>query len=66
MKKSLVAVLLIMALIPATLPAEMFSDLDIIGFSAGGEHLAYQISGYGTNSRRAFSLVQTVAVRNND
>jgi predicted secreted protein len=44
----------------------MYTELDIIGFSTEGDYLAYEVSGWDTDSNRAFSLIQIVDIDKND
>jgi predicted secreted protein len=46
--------------------AEMYTNLDIIGFSSDGRYLAYEVNGYSTATKKAFSLIQIVDVVKND
>jgi len=66
MKRAIIAVFIISFLFTTNLWSQMNSNLEIIGFSKGGEYLAFEISGYNTNTGYAFSLVQIVDVANNE
>jgi predicted secreted protein len=66
MKRAILATIITSSLFTANLWAEMNSNLEIIGFSKTGEYLAFEVSGYDTNTGDAFSLIQIVDVAKND
>ena len=55
--RTLQLVILLSTALVSPLWAEMYTQLDIIGFSSAGDHLAYEISGWDSQSKRAFSLL---------
>ncbi len=65
--KTIAAVLLLL-LVLGTAPSwsSMDTELIVLGFSADGAYIAYQVSGFGTGSALGFSMIQIADVAAND